>query len=61
MTDKTFFADADTPFHVWVRERCGAQGYRWVLRHASQVIGAMTLGAAGGDGPAGNETRASGA
>jgi hypothetical protein len=38
MTEKLFYADVDTPFHVWVRER-GAQGYRWVLRHASQVIG----------------------
>jgi hypothetical protein len=38
MMEKHFYADADTPFHVWVRERCGAQGYRWVLRHASQVI-----------------------
>jgi hypothetical protein len=41
MTEKHFFADADTPFHVWVRERCGAQGFRWVLRHASQVMGAQ--------------------
>lgn len=61
MTDKTFFADADTPFHVWVRECCGAQGYRWVLRHASQVIGAMALGAAGGDGAVVSDPRASGA
>ena len=38
MIEKHFFADPDTPFHVWVRERCGTQGYRWVLRHASQVI-----------------------
>jgi hypothetical protein len=38
MIEKHFYADADTPFHVWVRERGGAHGYRWVLRHASQVI-----------------------
>ena len=39
MIEKHFFADPDTPFHVWVRERCGAQGYRWVLRDASKFIG----------------------
>jgi hypothetical protein len=39
MNDKHFYADADTPFHVWVRER-GVHGARWVLRHASQVMGA---------------------
>jgi len=50
MTDKHFYADADTPFHVWVRERCGAQGYRWVLRHASQVIGSAGLNAPATDG-----------
>jgi hypothetical protein len=38
MNEKHFYADADTPFHVWVRERCAAHGYRWVLRHASQVM-----------------------
>lgn len=38
MIEKHFFADADTPFHVWVREHSAAHGYRWVLRHASQVI-----------------------
>lgn len=38
MIEKHFYADADTPFHVWVRERSEAHGYRWVLRHASQVI-----------------------
>ena len=41
MIEKHFFADADTPFHVWVRERCGTQGYRWVLRHVSHVIEAL--------------------
>ena len=45
-TDKHFFADADTPFHVWVRESCGAHGWRWVLRHVSQVIDAATCCAA---------------
>lgn len=32
MIERHFYADPDTPFHVWVREQCGAQGYRWVLR-----------------------------
>ena len=39
MIENHFFADPETPFHVWVRERCGAQGYRWVLRDASKFIG----------------------
>ena len=33
MTEGIFFADAELPFHVWVRERMG-DGYRWVLREA---------------------------
>ena len=36
MTEQHFFADVDTPFHVWVRERSGAHGFKWVLRDASQ-------------------------
>jgi len=32
MTEKYFFADVETPFHVWVRE-----GQRWVLRDAGSV------------------------
>src|SRR5258705_13844701 len=32
MTEKYFFADVETPFHVWVRE-----GQRWVLRDAASV------------------------
>jgi hypothetical protein len=34
MTDGIYFADAELPFHVWVRERTGNEGYRWVLRDA---------------------------
>lgn len=37
MIEKHFYADVDKPFHVWVRERCGAHGYRWVLRDASHL------------------------
>ncbi len=37
MNKQTFFADVDTPFHVWVREASGAHGYRWVLRDASHL------------------------
>ena len=29
--DAVYFADAELPFHVWVREGTGASGYRWVL------------------------------
>jgi len=34
MNDGIYFADVDLPFHVWVRERSGTAGYRWVLREA---------------------------
>lgn len=37
MNEQYFFADVDLPFHVWVRERCSARGYRWVLRDASHL------------------------
>ena len=37
MNEKHFYADVDLPFHVWVRERNGATGFRWVLREASEV------------------------
>ena len=36
MNEQHFFADVDLPFHVWVRES-SARGFRWVLRHASEV------------------------
>lgn len=35
MNEGIYFADAELPFHVWVRERSGETGYRWVLRKAS--------------------------
>jgi hypothetical protein len=34
MNDGVIFADVELPFHVWVRESTGANGYRWVLRQA---------------------------
>ena len=34
MNDGILFADPELPFHVWVRERSGDNGYRWVLREA---------------------------
>jgi hypothetical protein len=34
MIEEHFFADVNLPFHVWVRERSGARGFRWVLREA---------------------------
>ena len=37
MNEEHFFADVDLPFHVWVRERSGAKGYRWVLREAPHL------------------------
>jgi hypothetical protein len=42
MTEGIFFADAELPFHVWVRERRGDEGYRWVLREtrSAQEAGA---------------------
>jgi hypothetical protein len=47
MNDKRFFADVNLPFHVWVRERSGARGFRWVLREAPQP-NQDTQGDAGG-------------
>lgn len=32
MTEGICFADVELPFHVWVRERTGDEGYRWVLK-----------------------------
>jgi hypothetical protein len=34
MNEGICFADVELPFHVWVRERSGDEGYRWVLREA---------------------------
>ena len=34
MTDGIYFADAELPFHVCVRESTGTNGFRWVLREA---------------------------
>jgi hypothetical protein len=34
MNDRVYFADVELPFHVWVREGTGGNGYRWVLRDA---------------------------
>lgn len=39
MHEGIYFADAELPFHVWVRERTGPAGYRWVLRDKSAVEG----------------------
>jgi hypothetical protein len=49
MDEPRFFADVDSPFHVWVRE-----GRRWVLRDASRLErngGARERGDARGTGP----------
>lgn len=37
MNDNHIYADVNLPFHVWVRERSGARGFRWVLRDAQQL------------------------
>ena len=34
MNDGIYFADAELPFHVWVRESTGTNRFRWVLREA---------------------------
>jgi len=33
MNEGVYFADAELPFHVWVRQRTN-EGFRWVLREA---------------------------
>jgi hypothetical protein len=51
MKDQRFFADVDLPFHVWIREGSGKRGFRWVLRHASEInAGGSSLRAASGGG-----------
>jgi len=37
MIEQHYYADVNLPLHVWVRERAGARGYRWVLRKASEM------------------------
>jgi hypothetical protein len=37
MNEGIYFADAELPFHVWVRERKGDAGYKWVLRETCAV------------------------
>ena len=48
MNEEHFYADVDLPFHVWVRERSGAKGYRWVLREAPRTQGGSAATGAGG-------------
>jgi hypothetical protein len=50
MSEQHYYADVNLPFHVWVRERAGARGYRWVLRNASEMKDGTPDGRAGTDG-----------
>ncbi len=53
MSEQHYYADVNLPFHVWVRERAGARGYRWVLRKASEMQDGHPAGdGAQGEGPA---------
>ena len=53
MSEQHYYADVNLPFHVWVRERAGARGYRWVLRKASEMQDGNGAGDASRvDGPA---------
>ena len=53
MSEQHYYADVNLPFHVWVRERAGARGYRWVLRKASEMQdGNGAEPPARGEGPA---------
>jgi hypothetical protein len=52
MNEGIYFADAELPFHVWVREQRG-DGYRWVLREtrgASEAPAVEAPGEAAGEG-----------
>ena len=51
MSEQHYYADVNLPFHVWVRERAGARGYRWVLRKASEMQDGLP-GASPDEGPA---------
>jgi hypothetical protein len=44
MSEQHYYADVNLPFHVWVRERAGTRGYRWVLRNASEMDAAPSNG-----------------
>ena len=37
MNEGIYFADAELPFHVWVRQRTGDDGFRWVLRETHRI------------------------
>ena len=37
MSEQHYYADVNLPLHVWVRERAGARGYRWVLRSTAEM------------------------
>lgn len=51
MSEQHYYADVNLPFHVWVRERAGTRGYRWVLRKTSEMHdGAEPPHPAGDDG-----------
>ena len=57
MNEGIYFADAELPFHVWVRQRTGKDGFRWVLREtggasAEAPADAEPRDAPGGDGDA---------
>ena len=52
MSEQHYYADVNLPFHVWVRERAGARGYRWVLRKASEMQANAADTGAQGEGPA---------
>ena len=53
MSEQHYYADVNLPFHVWVRERAGTRGYRWVLRKASDMQDANPGGGvANGESPA---------
>jgi hypothetical protein len=55
MTEKYVFADADLPFHVWVKE-----GNGWVLRNAAKDLQDGSPEASGGASRASGPTAAGG-
>jgi hypothetical protein len=46
--EERMYADVALPFHVWVRERHGPRGARWVLREASHLREDPGVGASAG-------------
>ena len=58
MNEGIYFADAELPFHVWVRQRTGKDGFRWVLRETGGASAAAPADADARPAPGGGDDSA---